>query len=109
MARTIVRLNKPQSLNDEVRNLLQLMPMGLEWLFKGTGQVGGGAYSEFAKDGRANVQFTVMPFSEDKAGDPLHKRSGFTAAVYQSRPESRGYLEINWMILWQTLVLFLII
>lgn len=102
MARTIVRLNKPQSLNDEVRNPLRLMSMGLEWLFKGTGpltvgagQVGGGACSEFAIEGRADLQFTVMPFSADKAGDPLHRYSGFTAAVYQSRPESRGYLEIK--------------
>jgi choline dehydrogenase len=102
MVRTIVRLNKPQSLNDEVRNPFRLMSMGLEWLVKGSGpltvgagQVGGGACSEFAKENRADVQFTVMPFSADKAGDPLHRYSGFTAAVYQCRPESRGVLEIK--------------
>jgi choline dehydrogenase len=102
MARTIVKLNKPYSLNDEVRNPFRLMSMGLEWLVKGSGpltvgagQVGGGACSEFAKESRADVQFTVMPFSADKAGDPLHRYSGFTAAVYQCRPESRGVLEIK--------------
>jgi choline dehydrogenase len=102
MARTIVRLNKPQSLNDEVRNPFRLISMGLEWLVKGSGpltvgagQVGGGACSEFAKENRADVQFTVMPFSADKAGDPLHRYSGFTAAVYQCRPESRGVLGIK--------------
>ena len=36
-----------------------------------------------------------MPFSADKASDPLHSYSGFTAAVYQCRPESRGVLEIK--------------
>ncbi len=100
--RTIVRLNKPQSLNDTIRNPLRLAGMGLEWLFKGTGpltvgaaQVGGAACTEFAVDGRPDVQVYVMPLSVDKPGDPLHRFSGFTSAVYQCLPTSRGRLDIQ--------------
>jgi choline dehydrogenase len=84
-----------------VRNPIRLAEMGLEWMFRntgpltvGAGQVGGMAKSRHASDGRADLLFTVLPLSLDKAGEPLHKFSGFTAAVKQCRPESRGRLEI---------------
>jgi choline dehydrogenase len=101
-ARTIVRLKKKMSLNDEVRNPLALARMGLEWLMHdrgpltvGAGQVGGFARTEHARDGRADIQFNVMPVSVDKPGDPLHRFSGFTASASQCRPESRGRLVIE--------------
>jgi choline dehydrogenase len=100
-ARTIVRLKQPMSLNDEVRNPFKLARMGLRWLISdsgpltcGAGQVGGFANSEHAADGRADVQFNVMPLSVDKPGDPLHHFSGFTASACQCRPHSRGRLQI---------------
>jgi choline dehydrogenase len=100
-ARTIVRLKKPVSLNDDVRNPLKLAQMGLQWLLQdrgpltvGAGQVGGFAKSQHAQDGRADVQFNVMPLSVDKPGDPLHDYSGFTASACQCRPRSRGRLRI---------------
>ena len=101
-ARTIVRLKQRRSLNDDVRNPLKLMAMGLDWLLRhrgpltvGAGQVGGFAKTHYAKDGRADVQFNVMPLSVDKPGDPLHDYSGFTASACQCRPRSRGRIAIR--------------
>ena len=96
-ARTIVRLKKKLSLNDAVRNPVALTSMGLRWLFAnagpltvGAGQVGGAACTRHSQGGRPDVQFNVMPLSVDKPGDPLHSYSGFTAAVWQCHPASRG-------------------
>ena len=100
-ARTIIRLRKRMSLNDQVRNPIALGRMGLEWLLQnrgpltvGAGQVGGFARTEHARDDRADMQFNVMPVSVDKPGDPLHTFSGFTASACQCRPLSRGSIGI---------------
>ncbi|AOB31446.1 choline dehydrogenase [Bordetella sp. H567] len=101
-ARTIVRLKKKMSLNNQVRHPYHLASMGLEWLFKrsgpltvGAGQVGGFASTQYARDGRADMQFNVMPLSVDKPGTPLHDYPGFTASACQCRPTSRGRLRIR--------------
>jgi len=100
-ARVIVQLNKPMSLNNDVRNPLKLIQMGAQWLFAqrgpltvSAGQVGGMIRSPIARDERADVLLNVMPLSVDKPGDPLHQFSGFSASAAQCRPESRGKLEI---------------
>ena len=100
-ARTIVRLRKPHSMNNDVRNPLKLAAMGLEWLLfnrgpltVGAGQVGGFARTRHALGDRADVQFAVMPLSVDKPGEPLHRFAGFTATACQCRPESRGSVAI---------------
>lgn len=100
-ARTIVRLRRPHSLNNDVRNPLKLASMGLEWLLfnrgpltVGAGQVGGFARTRHARDDRADVQFAVMPLSVDKPGEPLHRFAGFTATACQCRPHSRGTVTI---------------
>ncbi len=96
-ARVIVRLKRPMSLNDDVRNPLKLASMGLQWAFAkrgpltvGAGQVGGMIRSEHARDGRADVLLNVMPLSVDRPGDPLHRFSGFSASAAQCRPDSVG-------------------
>ena len=101
-ARTIVRLKTRNSLNDDVRNPLRLGRMGWDWLVHGrgpltigAGQVGGAACTQFAKYGRPDIQFNVMPLSVDKPGDPLHRYSGFTASLWQCHPLSRGRLAIR--------------
>lgn len=101
-ARTIVRLKKKRSLNNDVRNPLKLASMGLEWYFRragpltvGAGQVGGFARTEYAADGRSDIQFNVMPLSVDKPGTPLHDYPGFTASACQCRPSSQGRLRIQ--------------
>ena len=101
-ARMIVRLKRPISLNDQVRNPVELARMGLQWalagrgpLTAGAGQVGGAACTEYAIGGRPDIQFNVMPLSVDKPGDPLHTYSGFTASVWQCHGQSRGRLAIR--------------
>ena len=101
-ARLIVRLKDRISLNDQVRNPVELAKMGLQWLLAGNGpltvgagQVGGAACTEFARGGRPDVQFNVMPLSVDKPGDPPHDYSGFTASAWQCHGQSRGHLAIR--------------
>ncbi len=101
-ARVIVRLKKKMSLNDQIRNPVELAKMGLQWLLQdhgpltvGAGQVGGFARTPHARDARADVQFNVMPLSVDKPGDPLHAYSGFSASACQCRPDSRGRVSIR--------------
>ena len=101
-ARMIVRLKQRTSLNDQVRNPIELAKTGLQWMLAGSGpltagagQVGGAACTEYAVRGRPDVQFNVMPLSVDKPGDPLHSYSGFTASVWQCHGESRGHLAIR--------------
>lgn len=100
--RLLLKLNQKISLNDDVRNPLKLAKMGLDWLAKGTGpltvgagQVGGGACTRYAAQGRPDIQFNVMPLSVDKPGTPLHRYSGFTASFWQCHPESRGAVHIQ--------------
>ena len=90
-----------KSLNNQVRNPISLARMGLDWLIRGrgaltvgAGQVGGGARTEHAPTTAPDIQFNVMPLSVDKPGDPLHRYSGFTAAVWQCHPDSRGRVDI---------------
>ncbi len=101
-ARVIVRLREKISLNDQVRNPLELAKMGWQWLMYnrgpltvGAGQVGGFARTEHARDERADIQFIVMPLSVDRPGMPLHEYSGFSVSVTQCRPDSRGTLSIR--------------
>ena len=101
-SRVVVKLKRPVSLNDDVRNPLRLAAMGLEWLLKnsgpltaGAGQVGAAACTPQARGSRPDVQLLVMPLSVDKPGAPLHRYSGFTTAVWQCVPESRGRVSIR--------------
>lgn len=101
-ARTIVRLKDPVSLNNQVRSPYGLVKMGLQWLLQargpltvGAGQVGGFGRTSYAKDGRADVQFNVMPLSVDKPGTPLHDYPGFSVSVCQCRPTSTGSVLIK--------------
>lgn len=101
-ARMIVRLKQPISLNNQVRSPIGLARMALQWALSGTGpltvgagQVGGAACTRYAKGGRPDIQFNVMPLSVDKPGEPLHAYSGFTASVWQCHAESRGHLAIR--------------
>jgi len=57
--------------------------------------VGGAACTPYAREGRPDIQFNVMPLSVDTLGDPLHRYSGFTAAAWQCHPASRGSVRIR--------------
>ncbi len=101
--RTIVELNRRrESLNDQVRNPVDLVRMGLDWLFRasgpltvGAGQVGGAVRTREADGDRPDLQLFVMPLSVDRPGAPLHRYSGFTTSFWQCHPESRGHIEIG--------------
>ena len=100
--RTVSRLTKPITLNDEVRSLTGLAKMALRWALFGTGpltigagQIGGAVATRHSPDGRPDIQLMAMPLSLDKPGDPLHRFPGFTALAWQCHPESRGWLRIH--------------
>jgi choline dehydrogenase len=101
-ARSILRLKARRSLNDDVRNPLKLVAMGLDWALRGrgpltvgAGQAGGAAMTRHARPGRPDIQFNVMPLSVDKPGEPLHRYSGFTTSFWQCHPESRGHVRVR--------------
>jgi choline dehydrogenase len=101
-SRVVVKVKNKLSLNDDVRNPLKLLAMGAQWLFTnsgpltaGAGQVGAAVCSPDAKGGRPDLQLLVMPLSVDKPGEPLHAYSGFTTAVWQCIPDSRGRVAIR--------------
>ncbi|MEM7422606.1 MAG: GMC family oxidoreductase N-terminal domain-containing protein [Pseudomonadota bacterium] len=100
--RTVSRLNRPITINDQVRNPLSLMRMAWDFavhgrgpLTIGAGQIGGALASQYAQDDRPDLQLMAMPISLDKPGAPLHPFPGFTALAWQCHPESRGWLEIQ--------------
>jgi choline dehydrogenase-like flavoprotein len=101
-ARSIVRLKTRRSLNDDVRNPFKLAAMGFDWALRGSGpltvgagQAGGAAMTRYARPGRPDIQFNVMPLSVDKPGEALHRYSGFTTSFWQCHPQSRGHLRIR--------------
>ncbi len=99
--RSVYRCSQPITLNDRANSLVHRVLMGLEWLLYRTGPltVGAGQGAIFARTrlelATPDVQFHIVLFSADKAGEPLHKFSGFTASVCQLRPESRGSIMIK--------------
>lgn len=100
--RVVMRLKERISLNNDVRNPLKLAQMGIQWLLDasgpltvGAGQVGGAACTPLANGDRPDIQFNVMPLSVDKPGKPLHSYPGFTTAVWQCHPQSRGSVQIQ--------------
>ncbi|MBX2879664.1 MAG: GMC family oxidoreductase N-terminal domain-containing protein [Granulosicoccus sp.] len=100
--RVLLRMKDKLSLNRQVRNPVELARMGWQWLRHsrgaltvGAGQVGGGACTRYAKNGRPDIQFNVMPLSVDKPGEPLHEYSGFTSSFWQCHPASRGKVSIQ--------------
>ena len=101
--RTIVCMkDKNHSFNSDVRNPFKLAIHGLKWLIDGSGilsvgagQVGAGACTKYAENGRPDIQFLMIPFSVEKPGEPLHDFPGFTGVVWQCHPKSRGTLEIR--------------
>ena len=100
--RTIVQMRSRDSLNNQIRNPFSLLRMGLDWAFRGrgaltvgAGQVGGAMRTDFAPTDQPDLQLFVMPLSVDKPGEPLHRFPGFTSAIWQCHPRSRGSIEIK--------------
>ncbi len=99
--RTIYKVKQAITLNDEVRNPLKKLWMGLEYMLNGTGPLTMAA-SQVAIFTRSNeavkrpdIQYHFQPWSADKPAYGTHPFSAFTASVCQLRPTSRGHLELS--------------
>lgn len=99
--RAIYKVNRPITLNDELRSPLRKALMGLEYLLTRRGPMSMGASQVYAfarTDPRLatpDIQFHVQPLSCDKLNEGLHPFSAFTASVCQLRPESRGEIVLK--------------
>ncbi|MEQ9555420.1 MAG: choline dehydrogenase [Rhodospirillales bacterium] len=98
--RTIYRTHRPITLNDQARNPVQKVLMGLEFLFRRSGPLTMGAsqVAIFAKTRpeleTPDIQYHVQPWSADSPGEGTHRFSAFTLSVCQLRPESRGDIRL---------------
>jgi choline dehydrogenase len=99
--RTIYMASRPITLNDEMRNPLRKVMMGLEFLLyrKGALTMGASQVCIFAKTRpdleTPDIQYHVQPWSADSPGEGTHKFSAFTLSVCQLRPESRGRIRLK--------------
>ncbi|RDE18012.1 choline dehydrogenase [Motiliproteus coralliicola] len=99
--RTIYKVNKPITLNDEVNNPIRKMMMGVEYAMFRTGPLTMAASQVciFTKTDpameRPDIQYHLQPLSADKPADGTHKFSAFTASVCQLRPTSTGRIELK--------------
>ena len=99
--RSMYRLNRPISVNDDFNNLLRRMWIGFDYALRRRGPLtfSAGLAGLFAKvlpeSETPDLQFHFIPFSADKPGSGLHKWSGVTASVCQLRPESRGEITLR--------------
>jgi choline dehydrogenase len=100
-ARTVYECTRPWTVNDEVKNPLRKVLVGMQWLVTRGGplSVGAGHVGLFARTREElvspDVQFHVIRFSAKEPGEGLHPFSGFTVSVCQLRPESRGSIRIK--------------
>lgn len=99
-ARTVLELNRPMSINDDVNNLVRRAWIGIQYaLFRrGPMTISAGHAGAFTKvlpeSATPDAQVHFIPFSATKIGGKLHEYSGVTASICQLRPESRGEVMI---------------
>ncbi|MEO1495186.1 MAG: choline dehydrogenase [Pseudomonadota bacterium] len=99
--RSLYRLNKPLSINDEVNHPLRKAWAGIKFGLMRTGPLtlSAGSVGAFVKvlpeSATPDVQFHFIPFSADKPGTGLHRWSGVLSSVCQLRPESRGEIIVT--------------
>ena len=94
--RVVFKLNRPISVNDEVRSLTGRAMAGMQFMVTRRGPLAMGASQACAfvrtRPGleAPDIQYHVQPLSTDKLGAGLHAFSGVTMSTCQLRPESRG-------------------
>ena len=99
--RCLYRCTQPVTINDRVNSVFGRLKMGLNYMFRRRGElaIGAGQAALFAKTSehlaRPDVQFHFAPLTADRPGDDLHKFPGFTFAVNQCRPSSRGVVRLR--------------
>jgi len=99
--RTIYKLKKPLSINDELRNPIKKMFMGLQYMLfrKGPLTMAASQVAIFTKTDssmkRPDIQYHFQPLSADKPSEGTHPFSAITASVCQLRPTSKGHLSLK--------------
>jgi len=99
--RSVYKVNSPMTLNDELKNPLRKILMGLQYLLFRTGPLTMAAsqVAIFTKSeqhlSRPDIQYHLQPLSADQPADGTHSFSAFTASVCQLRPTSRGYVSLR--------------
>lgn len=99
--RTIYKVKKPITVNDELKNPLRKIAMGIEYALFRTGPLTMAAsqVAIFTKTddtlSRPDLQFHLQPLSADKPADGTHPFSAFTASVCQLRPTSTGQIKLK--------------
>ena len=100
-ARIVLELNRPLSVNDDVRTLFGKAKTALNFaLFRrGPMTFSAGHACLFTKvlpeSATPDVQVHFVPFSATKLGGTLHPFSGISPSICQMRPESRGEVMIR--------------
>ena len=99
--RCIFRCNRTITFNDDMRNPLRMIGVGLRYLLHRTGPltVSAGYAGAFLhtplSPARPDIQLYFINFSTTKMGEKLHPFSAFTVSSCQLRPESRGSVSIK--------------
>ena len=97
--RAVYKCSQP-TLNDEVRNPIRKMLIGLQYLLFRTGPMTMAAsqVAIFTRTSprveRPDIQFHFQPLSSDSPGEGTHDFSAFTSSVCQLRPTSAGQVRI---------------
>ena len=92
----VYRCSKPVTTNDALNSFVGKACIALQWLLRGRGPLAiginqGGVFARLAPGAqRPDIQIHIGTLSADSAGGKPHPFSGFTLAVCQLRPESRG-------------------
>lgn len=90
-----------KTLNDEIRNPVYKMLIGLQYIAFRTGPMSMAASQIGIFTGsqlhikRPDIQFHFQPLSSDSPGKGVHHYSGITSSVTQLRPTSRGHLRLK--------------
>ncbi len=90
-----------KTLNDEIRNPIHKMLIGLRYFAFRTGPMSMAASQIGIFTGsqphieRPDIQFHFQPLSSDSPGQGVHDFSGITSSVTQLRPTSRGNLRLQ--------------
>ena len=98
--RLVHELNRPISVNDDVRSVFGKVRAALRYAISRTGPLtlSAGQVTLFtralAESATPDIQFLFIPFSADGPGQGLHPYPGVTSSVCKLRPESRGRVEI---------------
>ena len=99
-ARLVFKTKRP-TLNDEVRNPVNKLRIGLRYILSRSGPMAMAAslatgFLRTSPDvATPDIQFHIQPWSADSPSEGVHPFSAFTVSVCQLRPESRGHLELR--------------